>query len=77
MKPPSLTRPNGVAQWLNGADERDYVALVPRLDQTTFATGIENISDIHNRDDEAHSIIDYLANARIAKVIHTALTTPA
>ena len=73
IRPPALGRPVGVTRWLNGADERDYVALVSRLDGTSFAEGIENVSDIHNRHDDAHFIVDYLANSTIAQRIHAAL----
>jgi hypothetical protein len=74
LKPPSLHKPNGVMDWLNGVDERDYVALVSKLDEASFAGGIDNVCDIHNREEDAHSIEDYLANARVAKKIHEALT---
>jgi hypothetical protein len=73
IKPPALGRPPGVRRWLNGTDERDYVALVGRLDRNTFAGGIENLSDIHNRQEDAHAIVDYLADATIAQCIHAAL----
>nr|WP_294523634.1 hypothetical protein [uncultured Rhodopila sp.] len=74
IKPPKLAQPAEVGHWLNGADERDFVALYGRLDADTFCTGIENISDIHNRRDDAHSIIDYLADERIARAIHRAVS---
>lgn len=73
IRPPKLGRPSGVAHWLNGTDERDYVALISRLDKNTFATGIENLSDISNRRDDAHFIGDYLSDKRIADRIHKAL----
>jgi hypothetical protein len=74
LKPPSLGKPNGVGDWLNGVDERDYVALVSKLDKASFADGIDNVSDIQNRKEDAHSIEDYLADARIAEKIHAAIS---
>jgi hypothetical protein len=73
IRPPALGRPPGVRRWLNGTDERDYVALVGRLDRDNFAGGIENLSDIHNRRDDAHAIVDYLADPTVAQRIHAAL----
>jgi pimeloyl-ACP methyl ester carboxylesterase len=74
LRPPVLAKPAGVGKWLNGTDERDYVALYSRLDRDTFAEGIENLSDIHNRQDDAHAIADYLADRFVAERIHAALT---
>jgi hypothetical protein len=73
LKPPSLGRPNNVKRWVNGTDERDYVALVARLDADTFAPNIENNSDIHNRQEDAHFIEDYLTDPMIARTLHEAL----
>jgi hypothetical protein len=74
ISPPKLARPVQVGHWLNGTDGRDFVALYSRLDAQTFCTGIENVADIRNRHEDAHSIIDYLKDRRIAQAIHTALT---
>lgn len=71
--PPKLAQPVQVRHWLNGADNRDFVALYASLDADTFIDGIENIADIHNRQDDAHSIIDYLKDPRVARAIHGAL----
>jgi hypothetical protein len=73
LKPPSLAVPAGVAFWLNCADVRDYVALVPSLNQETFCSGIVNVLGIHNRQDDAHSIEDYLSDFAVAQRIHAAL----
>jgi hypothetical protein len=73
IRPPSLQRPLGVTSWLNGTDERDYVALYSRLDRNSFAEGIENLSDIHNRQTDAHAVVDYLADAVISQRIYSAL----
>ncbi len=71
--PPSLKVPAGVAKWLNGTDERDPVALVAELTRKSFADGIENLSGIHNRHDDAHMILDYLADRSVSQRIHAAL----
>jgi hypothetical protein len=73
IRPPKLARPTQVGHWLNGVDNRDFVALYASLDADTFCADIENITDIHNRQEDAHSIIDYLADARVARAIHGAL----
>jgi hypothetical protein len=74
IRPPKLAQPAQVGHWLNGVDDRDFVALYASLDADTFCVGIENVTDIHNRQEDAHSIIDYLADARVARAIHGALT---
>lgn len=73
LRPPALEVPAGVTKWLNGTDERDYVALHSRLDRNTFAEGIENVSDLSNRSDDAHAIVDYLSDSTICQRIHAAL----
>lgn len=73
LKPPKLAIPNSVASWLNGTDDRDYVALYASLDGKTFVDGIENVIDLKNRREDAHLITDYLANDVIATRIHAAL----
>ena len=74
ISPPKLGIPRQVGHWLNGVDTRDFVALYPNLDPDTFCAGIENVIDIQNRREDAHSIIDYLSDDRIARAIHSALT---
>ena len=73
VPPRPLMRPTNVLSWLNATDERDYVALYARLDRDTFADGIENVSDVHNRQDDAHLIDDYLSDRMVSKRIHDAL----
>lgn len=73
IRPPKLAQPSQVGHWLNGVDARDFVALYKKLNAKTFCAGIENITDIHNRQEDAHSIIDYLADARVSRAIHGAL----
>ena len=74
ISPPKLARPAKVGRWLNGTDDRDFVALHAKLDDKSFCAGIDNISDIHNRREDAHMILDYLADERIARAIHDAVT---
>ena len=72
LRPPRLARPKCVAEWLNGTDERDYVALHANLDATTFCDGIENVSDIENGED-AHLITDYLRHPVVSGRVHAML----
>ena len=69
LQPPSLKVPEGVTQWLNGADPRDYVALYPTLDASTFAANIINFNNIRNGRGNPHSILDYLSDRRISECI--------
>jgi hypothetical protein len=73
LKPPRLNVPPGVRKWVNGADKRDYVALYPALDKDSFCEGIENLTDIANRQQDPRSILDYLTDPRIAERIAQAL----
>jgi len=75
IRPPKLALPAQVGHWMNGADPRDFVALYETLDANTFCAGVENVTDIHNSEDDAHSIFEYLADTRIAHAIHGALTS--
>lgn len=70
--PPPRNFPEGVEKWINLTDKRDIVALTETLDEQTFLANIENITDLHNGDDP-HSIARYLADARVAKAIHSAM----
>lgn len=67
LKPPQLAVPSGVGRWINGADERDYVALRASLNDRSFCSGIENFPDFHNSRDDAHGIVDYLADPRVSQ----------
>lgn len=68
-----LGKPAGVKHWFNAADERDPIALVPRLDRDAFPAEIENISDVHNPEDDHHGISGYLADRIVARRISEAL----
>ncbi|MEV8504057.1 hypothetical protein AB0368_04385 [Actinoplanes sp. NPDC051475] len=72
--PRPLRRPAPVAHWLNATDVRDPVALYPRLDRDSFPAEIENISDVHNAQDDPHGITGYLSDAAVARRIAEALT---
>ncbi len=74
LKPPKLQKPTGVVSWLNGSDERDYVALHSALTKETFAAGIDNLSDIKNSKKDPHAILDYLSDARVSARVNSALT---
>lgn len=71
--PRPLGLPRGVTRWLNGTDERDFVALKSRLDRDTFPAEIENVSDVHNPRENAHGIAGYLSDKVIARRIAEAL----
>jgi hypothetical protein len=71
--PRPLRKPAGVARWFNAADERDPVALFPRLDRDSFPAEIENLSDVHNPRDNPHGIAGYLADKVVARKILEAL----
>lgn len=66
-------RPADVARWVNAADPEDFVALRSALDASTFGPGIENISDVENGNENPHSIVGYLSDARVAKTIAEAI----
>jgi len=72
---PGTNVPTGVAHWLNAVDERDPVALYSDLNRDTFAAGIENLTDIHNPQDDPHGIRGYLGDPEIARRLHEALTS--
>ena len=60
--------------WVNGADQEDFVALDPTLDRDTFGPAdIKNIVDIDNGEEDAHSIARYLADPRIGNEVSRAL----
>jgi hypothetical protein len=69
LSPPPRQKPDGVQNWLNGSDRRDYVALPPELDRTTFAPKIENLTTIQNGRDDPHSILDYLSDPGVSRRI--------
>lgn len=71
--PRPLGRPLVVRRWLNAADERDPVALYPRLDRDIFPGPDENLSDVHNDRSDPHSIVGYLSDPVVAARIAEAL----
>ena len=69
-------KPQNVVTWINAADQRDFVALRPKLTETNFGTAeIENLADVVNRNDDRHSISGYLNNGTVSKIIWQAITT--
>ncbi len=70
---PVFSVPMGVRRWLNGVDPDDFIALGRGLDASSFSTGIENLVDIVNDADNAHSIRGYLEDNRIARAISASL----
>lgn len=68
-----ITVPQILSAWINGVDERDYVALVSRLAPPAFPSMVSNITDLHNAGDDAHAITEYLQHAAIAGAIARAL----
>lgn len=73
LLPRPLRCPRGVAAWFNASDVRDRVAMVPRLDRDVFPAEIENLSDLHNPEDNPHGITGYLADPIVARHIVAAL----
>lgn len=67
--PRPLGRPTGVLRWFNAADERDPIALHARLDRDTFPALIENVSDVHNPRKDPHSIVGYLGDEAVVRVL--------
>lgn len=69
-----LKRPQRLGRWINCYDDRDYVALYP-LDDKHFALNpaIENYAGVKNNTPGRHSILDYLANERVADEILAAV----
>lgn len=74
LTPPVLGNPACTQAWLNATDRDDVVALVEKLDHSTFSAScqIENIANIDNGDN-AHAIERYLADPRVAAKIADAL----
>lgn len=70
---PKYLQPAGVGHWLNAYDPDDFVALGQGLTAATFCDGIENVGDVVNVPDDAHSIVGYLADSRVATAIGAAL----
>ncbi len=62
-------KPGNVLRWVNGADPQDFIALRPELTSDNFGPGIENYPDISNGKEDAHAVLQYLKDIRIAKCI--------
>ena len=70
-----FARPNSVSSWLNGLDRDDAVTIGRSLKETTFGSGIENVDDIDNGDENPHDIRMYLRDGRIAEALVRAVTS--
>jgi hypothetical protein len=68
-----IIAPKVLSKWINAADERDYVALVSKLDKPDYSIPIVNINTIHNPGKDAHSIVEYLKHKEICEPIAVAL----
>jgi hypothetical protein len=67
-------KPRVATHWLNGSDPEDFVALRPELTAATFGSAeIENVSNLENGDENAHSITQYLSHQEISAPILKAL----
>lgn len=65
--PTPLAMPQHVGKWRNAYDKRDVVALLP-LDGTTWPIepSIENFGEVKNMTSNAHGIVGYLNDVRVA-----------
>ena len=52
--------PVTLAAWVNGLDERDPVALIPTLEPPAYPALIKNITDLHNAQEDPHSVLENL-----------------
>lgn len=69
-----INTPKTIAKWVNAADERDYVALVSKLEKPNYPVPIVNISDIRNGGEDPHSIGEYLKQKSVGAAIGAAMT---
>jgi hypothetical protein len=66
---PPLKRPDCVARWTNLFDPDDFVSLGQPLDETTKWSGISNVGDVDNGDQDPHDYRKYLADPRVARAV--------
>jgi hypothetical protein len=66
---PAFARPDRIPSWLNGVDQDDAVTIGRCLTEATFGSGIDNIDDIDNGDDDPHDVRKYLGDHRIAEAL--------
>lgn len=73
--PSPLAMPKKVHRWRNAYDDRDVVALLP-LDEKTWPIepAIENHGHVRNRTDNAHGIVGYLNDVKVATWVVEGLT---
>jgi hypothetical protein len=70
---PAFGRPDAVSSWLNGLDPDDAVTIGRSLTAATFGSGVDNIDDIDNGDEDPHDIRMYLRDRRIAEALMRAV----
>jgi hypothetical protein len=64
-----IMTPQTVGTWINAVDQRDYVALVAKLEKPNYSIPITNITDLENEGKDAHSITEYLKQKPVAEAI--------
>ncbi|MER8406828.1 hypothetical protein NKH16_19155 [Mesorhizobium sp. M1307] len=70
---PPRKKPQFVKRWVNFYDPADFVALGKGLDESTFATNIENVGDVDNPTSNAHGIAGYLPDKRVIEALKAVL----
>ena len=72
---PAFARPDRIPSWLNGLDQDDAVTIGRSLTEATFGSGIDNIDDIDNGDDDPHDVRKYLGDRRVAEALVRAVAS--
>jgi hypothetical protein len=75
LLPPKLAKPECVGEWVNGFDERDYVALVSQL-HDSYGAGVTDLPALENSEADPHAIVDYLGQSLVSNRIRLALASP-
>lgn len=65
--------PPVVEHWVNAFDPRDTVALAPLTDEDFPPGGVRNLADLVNDGPGHHGVEQYLADPRVARLLHEAL----
>lgn len=73
---PAARAPSGIPHWYNARDPLDVVALNEVRSQDFPGTPVvENASHVDNGSSNKHRIFEYLSDARVARAVHSALTS--
>lgn len=73
LGPPLVCLPN-VHRWINLTDPDDFVAIQNELNQSTFGCNvIENVSNLDNGSEDAHSIERYLEQSAAVETLKNAI----